>query len=81
MLSTPAQNRTCGFPAYGSHLTIGYEAWIEDMNGKEIEESVLKNAIKVAPLGPADMHSSGDEVDVIPPATTIRAPARSARHH
>jgi hypothetical protein len=27
--------------------TIGYEAWIEDMNGNKIEESVLKNAIKV----------------------------------
>jgi hypothetical protein len=27
--------------------TIGYEAWVEDMNGNEIEESVLKNAIKV----------------------------------
>ena len=25
--------------------TIGYEAWIEDMNGNEVEESVLKNAI------------------------------------
>ena len=27
--------------------TIGYEAWIEDVNGNVIEESVLKNAIKV----------------------------------
>ena len=26
--------------------TIGYTAWIEDTNGKEIEETVLKNAIK-----------------------------------
>jgi hypothetical protein len=26
--------------------TIGYEAWIEDMNGNEVEENVLKNAIK-----------------------------------
>ena len=26
--------------------TIGYEAWIEDIDGDEIEESVLKNAIK-----------------------------------
>ena len=26
--------------------TIGYEAWIEDTNGNEIEETVLKNAIK-----------------------------------
>jgi hypothetical protein len=26
--------------------TLGYEAWIEDMNGNEIEEAVLKNAIK-----------------------------------
>jgi hypothetical protein len=26
--------------------TIGYEAWIEDVNGNEIEEAVLKNAIK-----------------------------------
>jgi hypothetical protein len=37
-------------PALGlvHHLrTIGYEAWIEDMNGNEIEERVLKNAIKV----------------------------------
>jgi hypothetical protein len=24
--------------------TIGYEAWIEDTDGKEIEETVLKNA-------------------------------------
>jgi hypothetical protein len=27
--------------------TIGYEAWVEDTNGNEIEESVLKNAINV----------------------------------
>jgi hypothetical protein len=27
--------------------TIGYEAWIEDMNGNKIEESVLRNAIKL----------------------------------
>jgi hypothetical protein len=26
--------------------TIGYNAWIEDTNGNEIEETVLKNAIK-----------------------------------
>jgi hypothetical protein len=26
--------------------TIGYEAWIEDMNGNEIEEAVLENAIR-----------------------------------
>ena len=26
--------------------TIGYEAWIEDVNGNEIEEAVLKNAMK-----------------------------------
>ena len=26
--------------------TIGYTAWIEDTNGNEIEETVLKNAIK-----------------------------------
>jgi len=26
--------------------TIRYKAWIEDANGKEIEETVLKNAIK-----------------------------------
>jgi hypothetical protein len=26
--------------------TIGYEAWIEDSNGKEIEETALKKAIK-----------------------------------
>jgi hypothetical protein len=26
--------------------TIGYRAWIEDTNGNEIEEGVLKNAIK-----------------------------------
>jgi hypothetical protein len=26
--------------------TIGYNAWIEDANGNEIEETVLKNAIK-----------------------------------
>jgi hypothetical protein len=26
--------------------TIGYEAWIEDRKGNEIEEAVLKNAIK-----------------------------------
>lgn len=26
--------------------TIGYKAWIEDTNGNEIEETVLKNAIK-----------------------------------
>jgi len=26
--------------------TIGYEAWIEDTNGKEIEGVVLKKAIK-----------------------------------
>ena len=26
--------------------TIGYEAWVEDTNGNEIEETVLKNAIK-----------------------------------
>ena len=25
---------------------IGYEAWVEDTNGNEIEETVLKNAIK-----------------------------------
>ena len=25
---------------------IGYKAWIEDANGNEIEETVLKNAIK-----------------------------------
>ena len=27
--------------------TIGYTAWIEHMNGNEIEEGVLKNAIRV----------------------------------
>ena len=27
--------------------TIGYKAWIEDTNGNVIEETVLKNAIKV----------------------------------
>jgi hypothetical protein len=26
--------------------TIGYEAWIEDINGKEIEETVLMKAIR-----------------------------------
>ena len=26
--------------------TIGYTAWIEDANGNEIEETVLKNATK-----------------------------------
>ena len=26
--------------------SIGYEAWIEDANGNEIEEAVLKNAIE-----------------------------------
>ena len=26
--------------------TIGYKAWIEDANGNEIEETVLKDAIK-----------------------------------
>ena len=26
--------------------TIGYEAWVEDTNGNEIEETALKNAIK-----------------------------------
>ena len=26
--------------------TIGYKAWIEDTNGNQIEETVLKNAIK-----------------------------------
>jgi hypothetical protein len=26
--------------------TIGYNAWIEDTNGNEIEETVLKKAIK-----------------------------------
>jgi hypothetical protein len=26
--------------------TIGYKAWIEDANGKEIEETAVKNAIK-----------------------------------
>jgi hypothetical protein len=26
--------------------TIGYKAWIEDTNGNEIEETVLKNATK-----------------------------------
>jgi hypothetical protein len=26
--------------------TIGYKAWIEDTNGKEIEETVLKEAMK-----------------------------------
>jgi hypothetical protein len=26
--------------------TIGYKAWIEDTNGNEIEETVLKKAIK-----------------------------------
>ena len=26
--------------------SIGYEAWVEDTNGNEIEETVLKNAIK-----------------------------------
>ena len=25
--------------------TIGYEAWIEDTNGNEIEETVLKKAV------------------------------------
>ncbi len=29
--------------------TIGYKAWIEDANGNEIEEIVLKNAIKEFP--------------------------------
>ena len=29
--------------------TIGYTAWIEDTNGNEIEETVLKNAIKEMP--------------------------------
>jgi hypothetical protein len=26
--------------------TIGYEAWVEDTDGNEIEETFLKNAIK-----------------------------------
>jgi hypothetical protein len=26
--------------------TIGYEAWVEDTDGNEIEETVLKNSIK-----------------------------------
>ena len=26
--------------------TIGYQAWIEDTNGKEIEETALEKAIK-----------------------------------
>jgi hypothetical protein len=26
--------------------TIDYEAWVEDTNGNEIEETALKNAIK-----------------------------------
>jgi hypothetical protein len=26
--------------------SIGYKAWIEDANGNEIEEAVLKNAIR-----------------------------------
>ncbi len=26
--------------------TIGYKAWIEDENGNEIEETILKSAIK-----------------------------------
>jgi hypothetical protein len=30
--------------------SIGYEAWIEDADGNEIEETVLKKAIK--PPGP-----------------------------
>jgi hypothetical protein len=30
--------------------SIGYEAWIEDANGNEIEEMILKKAIK--PQGP-----------------------------
>jgi len=29
--------------------TIGYEAWIEDMNGREIEETVLMKAISKSP--------------------------------
>jgi hypothetical protein len=27
--------------------TLGYKAWVEDANGNEIEEGVLKNAINV----------------------------------
>jgi hypothetical protein len=26
--------------------TLGYEAWVEDANGNEIEETFLKNEIK-----------------------------------
>ena len=26
--------------------TIGYKAWVEDTNGNEIEEAILKKAIK-----------------------------------
>jgi len=26
--------------------TIGYKAWIEDMNGNQIDETILKNSMK-----------------------------------
>jgi hypothetical protein len=35
--------------------TIGYEAWVEDMNGNKNEESVLRKAIKLD----APAHSVG----------------------
>jgi hypothetical protein len=37
--------------------TIGYDAWIEDMNGDEIAEAVLKKAIKVDVAARSSDHS------------------------
>lgn len=52
----------CNDPKHGLGLvhylrTIGYEAWIEDMNGNEIAEAVLKNAIKVDVAARSSDHS------------------------
>jgi hypothetical protein len=45
--------------------TIGYNAWIEDTNGNEIEEKALKMAIPVRPLHlPCNVQSGIDVADL-----------------
>ncbi len=41
--------------------TIGYDAWIEDMNGNEIAEAVLKNAISRDPRAPIGISSDSSQ--------------------
>jgi hypothetical protein len=47
------------FVALAILRTIGYKAWIEGTNGKEIDETVLKKAIREGPHDARRRFSSG----------------------